>query len=329
VNYSAIDPGGSVTATSDAVRVVRVERKACVVSTSDGLVTLPTLCSVTVGDWAVVNSSGQVAEVLPRQTEIRRMSTGGQAAEQVLAANVDVVAVCTPLEADTRPARIERFLAIAWSSGGQPMLIATKSDLCPPHDVALALAQLADLAPGVEVVPVTVTDPVSIESIRAAVVPDRTLAVLGASGVGKSSLINALLGEEALATSEVRSDGKGRHTTAWRELIEIPGGGSLIDTPGLRAVGLHDAQDGVDAVFAEIGEFAERCRFNDCQHDGEPGCAVQQAIADGLLDEARLHRLRKLEREMDYQARRFDPRAQAEHTKQWLAHVRGNRKARP
>jgi ribosome biogenesis GTPase len=152
--------------------------------------------------------------------------------------------------------------------------------------------------------------------------------MLGASGVGKSTLINALLGTE-LATTEIRGDGKGRHTTAWRELLEVPGGGYLIDTPGLRAVGLSDAQDGVDAVFVDIGDYASLCRFRDCQHDGEPDCEVGRAIDSGELDPARLERFRKLQREVDYQARRLDARARAEHTKQWLAMVKGNRKARP
>ena len=314
----------------NAVRVVRVERKACVVLTPDGPQTVSTLMPVTVGDWVELDDAGQAARLIPRTTEISRLSASGQAVEQVLAANVDVVAVCTPLELDARPARIERLLAIAWSSGAQPLLVATKLDLCPPEDVDMALAQLNAIAPGVDVLAVTVTDPGTIAPIRSAVVPDRTLAMLGASGVGKSSIINALLGEDTLATTEVRRDGKGRHTTAWRELVEIPGGGYLIDTPGLRSVGLSDdAQDGVEAVFAEIGEFAAGCRFRDCQHETEPGCEVRRAIDDGELDPARLARFRKLEREMDYQARRFDARAQAEHTRKWLAMVRNNREARP
>lgn len=311
-----------------AYRVVRVERKACVVLTPAGTQTVPTLVSVAVGDWVRLNAASQVAEVMPRRTEIRRMSAGGEALEQVLAANVDVVAVCTPLEYDARFARIERFLALAWSSGAQPLLVATKADLCPPSDFLPAQDQLTAIAPGVDVVAVTVTDPATLEPLRTAVAPDRTLVMLGASGVGKSSLINALLGEQALVTSEIRKDGKGRHTTAWRELVEIPGGGCLIDTPGLRAVGLSDAQDGVDAVFAEIGEFAAGCRFNDCQHNGEPGCEVARAIADGELDETRLQRHRKLQKELDYQARRLDARARAEHTRRRVAMVK-HRKARP
>jgi ribosome biogenesis GTPase len=309
--------------------VVRVERKACIVLTPDGPQTVPTLTPVAVGDWITLNAAGQVADVRPRRTEIRRMSVGGQAIEQVLAANVDVVAVCTPLARDARLGRTERFLALAWASGATPLVVATKADLCGAADVEPALAQLMAIAPGVDVVAVTVDDQATLEPLRAAIIPDRTLVFLGASGVGKSSLINALLGTQTLATTEIRGDGKGRHTTAWRELIEIPGGGCLIDTPGIRAVGLSDAQEGIDAVFADIGEHAAGCRFNDCEHNGEPGCEVGRAVAAGELDGARLERHRKLQRELDYQARRLDARARAEHTRQWVAMVRSNRKARP
>jgi ribosome biogenesis GTPase / thiamine phosphate phosphatase len=312
----------------NAFRVARVERKDCLILTPDGPRTVPTRIAVAVGDWALLNAAGQVDAVLPRTTAIRRLTAGGQAIEQVLAANVDVVAVCTPLEVDARFGRVERLLALAWSSGARPVLVATKADLCTGDDFSLALNQFAAQVPGLDIVPITVTDPETLDPVRALVSGGRTLVMLGASGVGKSTLINAILGT-TLATTEIRGDGKGRHTTAWRELLEVPGGGYLIDTPGLRAVGLSDAQDGVDAVFVDIGDYAAQCRFRDCEHDGEPDCEVARAIETGELDPVRLERFRKLQREVDYQARRLDARARAEHTKQWLAMVKGNRKARP
>lgn len=306
-------------------RVVRVERNACVILGPNGPVTVSLILPVAVGDWVLLDDDNQVVEVMPRRTEIRRLSVGGQSVEQVLAANVDVVAVCAPLEYDARFARIERFLAIAWASGATPLLVATKADLCPPLDLAPALAQFAGIAPGVEVVAVSVASAETLEPLRELIAPDLTLAVLGASGVGKSSLINALLGEDRLATTAIRDDSKGRHTTAWRELVEMPGGGYLIDTPGLRGVGMADSQDGVDAVFAEVTEIAATCRFNDCRHNGEPGCAIAAAIEDGTLDEARLERQRKLQRELDYQARRFDQKARSEESKKWKAISKANR----
>lgn len=301
----------------NAFRVVRVERKACVVLCPEGTRSVNTIQSVTVGDFILVDEDGNMLDLLPRRSEIRRLSPGGQAIEQVLAANVDLVAVCAPLEYDARFARIERFLAIAWASGATPVLVATKADLCPPLDLEPALAQLRAIAPGVEVLAISMSDPATLDPLRAMVGTDRTLAVLGASGVGKSTLINTLLGEERLATTEIREDGKGRHTTAWRELVAMPGGGFLIDTPGLRGVGLADSQEGVDAVFSDVVDYTGQCRFNDCRHNGEPGCAVAAAIESGDLDAERFERHKKLQRELDYQARRFDQRARAEELAKW------------
>lgn len=306
-------------------RVLRVERRSCLVLGPDGPCSVHTIASVAVGDFILIDEHGRMVELLPRRTEIRRLTPGGQSVEQVLAANVDVVAVCVPLEYDPRFARIERFLAIAWASGATPLLVATKADLCPPLDLEPALAQLRAIALGVEVVAVSINNPASLDPLRAAAGHDRTLAVLGASGVGKSSLINALLGEERLATTDIREDGKGRHTTAWRELVAMPGGGFLIDTPGLRGVGMADSQEGVDAVFADVVDVAEQCRFNDCRHDAEPGCAIVAAITAGDLDPERFLRHRKLQKELDYQARRFDARAQAVEREKWKSITKAQR----
>lgn len=310
---------------SSALRVVRAERGACLVLTPSGPIAAQTALPVTVGDWVLLSPEGHVADVLPRSTEIRRATPSGRSEAHVLASNVDVVGVCMPLEWGARMGRIERFLALAWSSGATPVVIATKSDLCPPAEVEEAVRHIVGSAPGAEVLAVSIAQPETLEPVRTLVAPDRTLALVGASGVGKSSLINALLGEERLVAQAVREDGKGRHTTTWRELLELPGGGYLIDTPGLRGVGMLDDPDGVAAAFADIAELAEQCRFNDCKHSGEPGCAVSAAISSGDLDEDRLERHRKLQREIDYQARRFDAKAKAEHSRQWKMIAKANR----
>ena len=310
---------------SSALRVVRAERGGCLVLTPSGPIAAPTGLPVTVGDWVLLGPEGHVADVLPRSTEIRRATPSGRSEAQVLASNVDVVGVCMPLEWGARMGRVERFLALAWSSGATPVVIATKSDLCPPAEAEEAVRQIVASAPGAEVLAVSVAQPETLEPVRTLVAPDRTLALVGASGVGKSSLINALLGEERLVAQAIREDGKGRHTTTWRELVELPGGGYLIDTPGLRGVGMLDDPDGVAAAFADLAELAEQCRFNDCKHAGEPACAVSAAISSGELDEGRLERHRKLEREIDHQARRFDARARAEHSRQWKMIAKANR----
>ncbi|WP_157756594.1 ribosome small subunit-dependent GTPase A [Plantactinospora sp. KBS50] len=307
-----------------------MERKSCVLATPDGPRTVPTTIGVAVGDWALLDDAGQVSGIQPRSTEIRRLGVGGRAVEQVLAANLDIVAVCAPLERDARLGRVERLLALAWASGAQPLLVATKIDLCRPEDVGPALSQFGAAAPGVDVVPVTVTDLTSLDPVRAMIAPDRTLVAIGASGAGKSTLINGLVGGMELATGAVReSDGKGRHTTAWRELVELPGGGYLIDTPGLRAVGLSDAAEGVDAAYADITDLAAQCRFSDCGHESEPGCAVRAAIERGEIDAGRLERHRKLQRELAFQARRFDARARSEERKRWAKLSRNSNPARP
>ena len=318
----------SASLSNPAFRVVRAERGGCLLLTDAGAQPATTKLAVTVGDWVLLSPEGQVAEVLTRSTEIRRAAPNGRSEEQVLCANVDVVGVCMPLEWGARMGRVERFLALAWSSGATPVVIATKADLCPPAEAGEAVRQIEAFAPGAEVLAVSVGDPESYEPVRALAAPDRTLVLVGASGVGKSSLINALIGEERLAAQAIREDGKGRHTTTWRELVELPGGGFLIDTPGLRGVGMLDNADGVAAAFADITELAEQCRFNDCRHRGEPGCMVTAALESGDLDEGRLERHRKLEKELAYQARRFDARAKAEHSRQWKVIAKSNRQPR-
>jgi ribosome biogenesis GTPase len=279
-----------------------------------------------VGDWVVV--SGPVEEpviqaVLTRRTAVTRSGGDGSrrgggriADEQVLAANVDTVVVVAGLDRDFNVRRIERYLAVAWSSGASPLLVLNKADI----DVDLEGHRTAAeaVAPGVDVVAISALVGSGVDVVAGRLRPGSTAVVVGSSGVGKSTLINALVGEDRQATGAVRTDdARGRHTTTARELVALPSGALLIDTPGLRALDVSGAADGFDAAFADVAELAQRCRFRDCRHEGEPGCAVREAVGAGLLDEARVAGYRKLERELAYEARRNDPRAQAEERRRW------------
>ncbi|GAA2684817.1 MULTISPECIES: ribosome small subunit-dependent GTPase A [Actinosynnema] len=293
-------------------RVVRVDRGACEVVTEEGRRSARVRRGLEpcTGDWVGLAEDGSLTQVLPRRTALVRGSGGNP---QVLAANVDAVAVVVPLSARLALGRVERLLALAWESGARPVVVLTKADL--GGAVADVAAQVSGAAPGVPVVAVSATDGSGLDPLRAELFGGAaaTAVLVGPSGAGKSTLVNALLGHDALATGEVRaSDGKGRHTTVRRELHALPGGGVLIDTPGLRAVGLHDADEGVRQVFAEVEELARSCRFADCGHVAEPGCAVLAAVADGELERRRVDSLHELRRENEWLASRTDPRLRAE-----------------
>jgi ribosome biogenesis GTPase len=328
-------------------RVSRADRGGCDVLAADGGVratwgadvvaasaTDPEAAPAT-GDWVVLadwpDQRTTVEAVLPRRASVRRAQVArGSSYAQVLAANVDVVAVVEGLVPDPDAGRLERLLALAWSSGATPVVVLTKADLVP--DPAGTAAEVADLAPGCGVLPVATPSGDGLEALRPLLDgegPARTLALLGASGVGKSTLLNALVGEVAMRTRALRGDGKGRHTTVTRELHPLPGGGAVIDTPGLRSVGLV-GEEPLDGVFAEVEELAARCRFADCAHTVEPGCAVLAAVEAGDLPERRLASYRKLRREAEYQASRTDARVRAERARRWRqvhlqARARGSR----
>ena len=282
-------------------RIVRVERSACVVVFPDGaerLVQSP--MPPAVGDWVAVR--GPVIEaVLPRWSNLSRRDPGGRAV-QILAANVDLVVITAPADRPS-PSRVERELALAWDSGAKPLVALTKSDLATPD-----LEQsLRERLVGVDVLATSTIDERGVEQLRGELRPDRTAVLLGPSGAGKSSLVNAMLGRDRLATADVRaSDGRGRHTTTTRQLVTVPGGGVLIDTPGLRSLDLGSQID-LDAVYPDIDAMASGCRFRDCRHEAEPGCAVVDAAAAGTLDQGRLANFRKLQREMAEEADRLDP----------------------
>lgn len=270
-----------------------------------------------VGDWVAIDGVGEVAgatihALLPRRSAFTRLAAGRRPDGQVLAANVDVVLIAMGLDGDFNLPRLERYLAVGWSSGAMPVVLLTKADRCP--DVETRLLAACAVAPGVPVHAISALTGEGMAALVPHLAPGRTAAVLGSSGVGKSTLVNALLGSDELATAPVRADdARGRHTTTHRQLLVLPGGACIVDTPGMRELGLIDSGSGLGEAFADIDEIAADCRFSDCRHDREPGCAVAAAIGDGRLTSDRLRSFRKLEREAENaEARRSSsPRAEA------------------
>jgi ribosome biogenesis GTPase len=310
-------------------RVVRVDRGQCDVATADGVLRADTafvtphdpLRVVCTGDWAVLEPAGDpryVRTYLPRRSAFVRSTSSKRSEGQILAANVDHAIVAVSLAVELDLGRVERFLALAWESGAQPVVVLTKADLVPDAATLSYLVQDVEAtAPGVPVLTVSSTNGDGID-VLAAVVGDGTAVLLGQSGAGKSTLANALLGADVMEVQAIRdADGKGRHTTTTRNLLVLPGGGVLIDTPGLRGVGLWDAGTGVGQVFAEIEELAAECRFLDCAHTAEPGCAVLHAVDSGALAQRRLDSYRKLLRENQYIVAKTDARLRAEIRKDW------------
>jgi len=251
---------------------------------------------IAVGDWVLIDRAmGRVGRVLERQSLLHRRAAGEDARDQLIAANVDTLFITTSANADFNPARLERYLALAYAAGVTPVFVLTKADLC--DDLAPYEDALRALARQVPMVALDGRDTVAAERLADWCGPGQTLAFVGSSGVGKSTLAAALTGQ-ALAVQGIREDdAKGRHTTTSRHLYPLAGGGWLIDTPGMRALRLAGAEEGIEAVFADIEALATACRFGDCQHDSEPGCAVQAAIADGRLAPERFARWQKLLRE--------------------------------
>lgn len=270
----------------------------------------------TIGDWVALQLPSGDGEallhaVLPRRGVLMRREAGSERDGQLIAANLDVVFLVAGLDDNYNPRRIERALAMAWNSGAAPVVVLSKADL--DSRVAERLLEVEALAPGVPVLALSARTGEGVEALLPLLPAGKTGTLLGSSGVGKSTLVNRLLGEERLATQAVREeDAKGRHTTTHRELFMLPGGGLLIDGPGMRELGLWGEEEGVDQAFADILGLAEGCRFTDCQHGGEPGCAVRAAVAAGALEEARLVSFEKLRREQARQAQRTDAMARRE-----------------
>ena len=274
-----------------------------------------------VGDWVAFAPSTDdgpavVHAVMPRRSQFSRPARGDTGGAQIVAANVDLVLLVSGLDHDFNLRRLERYATLAWSSGAEPVIVLNKADVCP--DVAERVADVASVAPGIPIRVLAARDGVGLESLVPLLEPGRTVALLGSSGVGKSTIVNALLGWQRQSTGDVRADDqRGRHTTTVRELLVTESGALLIDSPGMRSVGMWDASEGLADAFADIATLATDCRFSDCAHETEPGCAVRAALADGRLSSTRLESQRKLAREAAAQALRTDAALRANSKRRW------------
>lgn len=278
--------------------------------------------SPVVGDWVFVepgpmpSDPWSILAVFPRRTMVSRGAAGTGGGEQVLAANVDRVWIIHGMDMPLNLRRIERYLTVVWDSGATPEIILSKGDLA--EDMEATLSEVRVTAMGARVRCVSSEDPESVQELRDSLVPGCTVSLLGPSGVGKSTLVNLLAGGTMAATGEVRaSDGKGRHTTVRREIFRIPGGALLLDTPGMRELRIGVLDEGLKEAFADIEELAQNCRFRDCRHAGEPGCAILEAVDQGNLDSGRLASFRKLQAEAAHEARKADPLARAAALSDW------------
>lgn len=289
-----------------------------------------------VGDWVVISARPEEGKatihgILPRFSKFSRKVAGNATEEQIVAANVNTVFLVMALNNDFNVRRLERYLVAAWESGATPVVVLTKMDLC--EDVEEKIAEVEGVAFGVPIHAVSSELELGLEQLAPYVGEGQTVALLGSSGVGKSTLVNRLCGEERMATGGVREgDDRGKHTTTYRELIRMPQGGLLIDTPGMRELQLWEAEESsFSDSFQDVEEFAKQCFYRDCKHQKEPGCAVQAALADGTLDEARYQSYVKLQRELAYLERKADVRAQSAERDKWkkiAKQMRGTHKKR-
>lgn len=329
-------------------RVSRIDRGQASVVTAAGPAQLRLRSQeppLTVGDWLVVSACQDLAgvsdhaspgaqvlleEVLPRYNQLVRHAPGRRTTEQVLASNVDVVLVVVPLDRAVAPRAVERCLALSWESGATPCVLLTKADTCKPDLLNDSVARVDAAAAGTEVLVTSAHDGTGLPRVRDLLCAGRTGVLLGGSGAGKSSLINTLAGSDLVIGKVRDSDGKGRHTTTWRELVQLPEGGALIDTPGLRGLGLWLGSAGVDAAFVDIAEVEPGCKFSDCQHQGEPGCAVQAALDNGGLSPDRVASYHKLRKEVAYVARKSDWQLAKQDKQMWKQRSKDGRvKKRP
>jgi ribosome biogenesis GTPase / thiamine phosphate phosphatase len=268
-----------------------------------------------VGDWVIIQDS-IIAAVLPRFSQFSRKAVGGSTAEQMIATNVDTVFLVSGLDGDFNPRRIERYLLLVWDSGATPVIVLNKADLCA--DLDQYLAQIEAIALGVPILVLSAENQQGMELITPYLKPGHTLALLGSSGVGKSTIVNQLKGEAVQAVQAVRQgDDRGKHTTTHRQLIPLPSGALIIDTPGMRELQPWVSSESLSGTFTDITDLEQHCRFRNCQHQQEPGCAIQQAIANRELDPKRLLNYQKLQREMEHLDRKPDKRANLAEKERW------------
>ena len=268
-----------------------------------------------VGDWVGIDG-GIIHVRLERRGTVSRAAAGRAVDEQVIAANVDVIFLVTALVQDLNTRRLERYLTLVWDAGAVPVVVLNKADLC--DDPAAVCESVRARLPGIDVLAVSAVEEAGLGALAPFMRPAQTVALLGSSGVGKSTLVNRLLGADTLRVGAISdADGRGRHTTTSRQLVELPGGALLIDTPGMRELQPWGDESSVAAAFDDIAALAGACRFSDCAHGTEPGCAVREAVADGRLDADRLHHFQRLGREAAYEARKHDKAAAAEHKRRW------------
>lgn len=274
-----------------------------------------------VGDWVVIRvreaeKRATIHAILPRKSKFSRKIAGAKTEEQIVAANVDTVFLVSGLDGDFNPRRIERYLILAWESGANPVIVLNKADLC--NNIEQRISEVEAIAFGVPIIVLSAAQNQGLEALTAYFQLGQTVAVLGSSGVGKSTITNQLKGEAIQAVQPVRrGDDHGKHTTTHRELIRLPNGGLIIDTPGMRELQVWAGDEGLQETFADIEGLAQQCRFRNCQHGNEPGCAVQQALEDGTLDESRFLSYQKLQKELNYLTRKQDQRASLAEKERW------------
>ncbi len=282
------------------------------------------------GDWVVISlreseKSATIHSILPRKSKFSRQSAGGITKEQIVAANVDTVFLVSGLDGDFNPRRIERYLILAWESGANPVILLNKADLC--KNLKDCLNQVENIALGVPIVTISAANSQGLEALQPFLQPGKTVALLGSSGVGKSTITNQLKGEAIQAVKAVRQgDDRGRHTTTHRELILLPNGSLIIDTPGMREIQIWASEGSLNSTFEDIETLAEECRFRNCQHAQEPGCAVQQALQEGKLDYSRFHSYQKLNKELDYLSQKQEQKVYLDTKKRWKTITKSMRK---